>query len=137
MPDTTHELVLGLRGKNLPFGSKVYLWESGGKDLVGVGEAVQEKAPRPQPEWQHQFSVLPGEPDPARERVVIRVDLRLDPPISRQRIQEDPVLAKAVFFRNAKNIQRTVCNVEPETAAALDNLIAAAQRKVIQRRASA
>jgi hypothetical protein len=64
LPPGTPELVLstGDSRRNLPRDGTVYLWEGEGRDLVGKGTVLSEKQLRPQPNWQHKFSV--GEPTP-------------------------------------------------------------------------
>ena len=51
--------------------TKVFLWEVGGKDLVGVGTIIQNVRPTPMPDWQHRFSM--GTPDRFEKRVIVRV----------------------------------------------------------------
>ena len=133
LPPGMRELVLTPgedRRRKLPQGGTVYLWEAEGRDLVGKGTVRSDRQSRPQPKWQYQFNAAPGEPNPTAERVVIRVDLRLDPSISRNQIQQNPVLANATFFKNATNVQGSIFNVEPEVAEALDNLIDVETRRV-------
>jgi hypothetical protein len=132
LPAGTRELVLKPGNdprRVLLRGATVYLWESEGRDLIGKGTVLTDIQTRPQPEWQHQFEAS-GKPEPADGRVIIRVDLRLDQPISRERIRQDPTLAKATFFKNATNVQGSVFKVEPETAQALDGLIDVERRRI-------
>jgi hypothetical protein len=108
---------------------RVYLWEAGagGRDLVGTGTVLAERNPRPMPNWQHAFLQEPH--DPSQKKAVIRVDVRLDPPVSRAQVLKDPQLAAAPFFGNSRNVQGAVFKVEPRTAAALDRLIECETRR--------
>lgn len=81
------------------------------------------------PDWQQAFSLRSETRDPSKERAVVRVDLRLDPPISRTRIQQDPILAGAPFFRNRVNPNGTVFYVKSQAAVALDRLIDIERRR--------
>jgi len=131
-PTGTHEIILGEGNKPKPRllqGRSVYLWEAGGRDLVGRGTVLNEKKPLPMPDWQRAFSLSPQGPDPTTPRSVINVNLRLDPPLSRARIQQDPILADATFFRNRTNPTGTVFYVKGETAGALDRLIDTERRR--------
>jgi hypothetical protein len=109
-----------VRNRRLRQGGLVYLWDAG-QGLVGRGTVLEERAPRPMPAWQQPFSTAES-PAPNAQRAVIRVDLRLNPPLSRSRIQQDPVLVKAKFFKNLQNIQGAVFYVDSEAAKALERL---------------
>ena len=131
LPPGNRELVLKPGNdprRKLSQGQTVYLWEGeAGHRLVGKGTVLSEQQPRPQPNWQHRFAH--GAPLPTDERAGIRVDLRIDPPISRARIQQDPVLAAATFFKNKSNVQGSIFRVEAGEAEALDNLIDIERRR--------
>lgn len=132
LPSACRELVLqdGTDARRrLRKGRRVYLWEASGQELVGYGTVLSERQVRPMPKWQHEFSQSLQGPEPTAQRAVVAIDVRLDPPITRARIHQDRVLARATFFRNPKNVQGTVFNVRPEASAALDSLIDAERRR--------
>lgn len=120
-------LVLGVGDKihrGLTKGSRVYLWETRGRDLVGRGTVVEDSDPREMPEWQHQHVTSDSEDKKTTDRVVIGVDARLDPPLSREILQQNRVLQSATFFKNKTNTSGTIFNVAPDASVALDDFIA-------------
>jgi len=131
MPDGTNDIVLD-PGKNyegyLIYATKVYLWESGDNDLVGEGTITQNVRRTPMPIWQHEYSIGQSTPDPLQKRVIIRVERCFRPPIKRAQIQENALLAKAIFFKNKTNTEGPCFKVPPAAARELDALIADVER---------
>jgi hypothetical protein len=110
LPSGSRELVLN-DGKNKPYlqkGRRVYLWESGGRGLVGRGAVMNERSRRSMPVWQQQFFTPPNLHDPDQPKAVISVDVILDPPLSSGQLRNDSVVAQAKFFKNPKDAQGTV-----------------------------
>ncbi len=128
LPSKKPELVLEPgkdRRKTLPDRAKVYLWESGGTDLVGRGTVVAGLQDREMPEWQRQYSSDPKTAAQIVKRAIIRINTRLEAPLTRAKIQEDTNLRSAPFFRNPKNITGTIFSIDQPGAEALDRLIGA------------
>jgi len=108
---------------NLVPGSRVYLWEAGGRDLVGRGVAITRVEQRDMPQDLRSFLANPHQYDPTEPRVVIRIDCVFTTPISRKHLQQDVVVAKAPFFRNKANSQGSYFFVDPDVSHSLDRII--------------
>lgn len=105
-------------------GTKIYLWEAGGRDLVGEGTIIQNVRPTAMPTWQHRHYIGKATLDPKQPRVIVRIEKLFTPRIKREQIQGNTVLANATFFNYKSNTTGTCFQIRPDAARELAALLA-------------
>jgi hypothetical protein len=120
-------IVLGPKPETNPeleCGAAVYLWEAGKpyRGLIARGVVVELRPMDHMPQWQHQF-LQPPHINGNAPRDVIRVEHIFNPPIQRQKLQQDyPVLAEESFLGRKRPINRTIFPIDSVFEPHLDRL---------------
>jgi hypothetical protein len=101
-------------------GDKVYLWESG-KDggIVGVSEVDKPPDLRPMPPAEEPFMLVRERFEGEQMRAVLRVTRRIDPPLSRSEILENPPLVNLAILRLAQGTNYRVTETEDQAIESL------------------
>jgi hypothetical protein len=112
----------GSKNPPLELDATVYLWEAGKpyRGLIARGVVVDPLKNTDMPQWQRQFLQPPHQHQTAL-RSVIRIERIYNPPLARNTLKINHVLAKANFFRAPT--QGTIFHVkDPDVERVLERL---------------